>query len=62
VTVSERGIQSVRPFPAQDSHHCVFEYIYFARPDSRVFGRNVYEVRKALGRQLARERPCRPTS
>jgi amidophosphoribosyltransferase len=57
VTVSAGGVESVRPFPRADRHNCVFEYIYFARPDSRVFGRNVYEVRKELGRQLAREAP-----
>ncbi|HYY06291.1 MAG TPA: amidophosphoribosyltransferase [Candidatus Limnocylindria bacterium] len=57
LTVSERGLDAVYPFPKQETHTCVFEYIYFARPDSRVFGRNVYEVRKALGRQLARESP-----
>jgi amidophosphoribosyltransferase len=55
VVVGERGIESVRAFPRLPSHHCVFEYVYFARPDSLIFGRNVYEVRKGLGRELARE-------
>ena len=55
VIVGEKGIESIRPFLPAPRHQCVFEYIYFARPDSRVFGRNVYEVRKVLGRQLARE-------
>lgn len=55
LVVDARGVESVRPFPPARPHHCVFEFVYFARPDSLVFGRNVYEVRKALGRQLARE-------
>jgi len=58
IIVSEQGIASIHPFPVDDTRRCVFEYIYFARPDSRVYGRNVYEVRKALGRQLAREHPA----
>jgi amidophosphoribosyltransferase len=57
VMIGARGVESVRPFPPAERHHCVFEYIYFARPDSLVYGRNVYEVRKELGRQLARESP-----
>src|SRR5262245_22227609 len=55
VVIGPEGIESVRPFGPAPAHHCVFEYVYFSRPDSLVFGRNVYEVRKELGRQLARE-------
>jgi amidophosphoribosyltransferase len=55
--VSAAGVESFRPFPAAPRTSCIFEYIYFARPDSRVYDRNVYEVRKELGRQLAREQP-----
>ncbi len=53
--ISQDGCQSLKPFAKADHVPCVFEHIYFSRPDSRVFGRNVYEVRKELGRQLARE-------
>ena len=58
VIISDEGIESLRFAPEQKSRPCIFEYIYFARPDSVVNGRNVYEVRKSMGRELAREAPA----
>ena len=58
VVASADGVRSLFPFPRAPLTRCVFEYVYFARPDSTVFGRNVYQVRKELGRQLAREAPA----
>jgi amidophosphoribosyltransferase len=55
--VGPEGTQSLHPFPAAPAAHCIFEHVYFARPDSYVFGRSVNEVRTELGRQLAREQP-----
>jgi amidophosphoribosyltransferase len=55
--ISKHGLQSYFPLPATLSQPCIFELIYFARPDSDIFGRNVHMTRKAFGRQLAREAP-----
>jgi amidophosphoribosyltransferase len=57
VTFGPDGMESLKPFPPVPHAKCVFEYIYFSRPDSTLYGRGVYQVRKELGRQLARENP-----
>jgi amidophosphoribosyltransferase len=56
--IDMEGIQSFKPFLQKPRAQCIFEFIYFARPDSFIFNRNVYEVRKSLGTQLARESPA----
>ena len=55
VIVENNKLSSVKPFPIQKSRPCVFEYIYFARPDSIINGRCAYEYRKKLGSELAKE-------
>ena len=58
VVISDSGIESLRPFPPRPMRPCIFEYIYFARPDSIVHGKPVYNVRKAMGAELAKEAPA----
>jgi amidophosphoribosyltransferase len=55
VVVSEHGLKSIRPFPAAPKAQCIFEHVYFSRPDSYVFGESVNETRTEFGRKLARE-------
>ena len=57
LVISDGGLRSFHPFPKAPLSHCVFEHVYFARPDSYVFGRSVNEVRTALGQHLAIESP-----
>jgi amidophosphoribosyltransferase len=55
VIIDADGLRSLKPFPPLPLSHCIFEHVYFARPDSEVFGESVNEVRTELGRRLARE-------
>ncbi len=57
LVIARDGVRSIKPFPPAPLNHCVFEHVYFARPDSYVFGQSVNEVRTNLGRILAREQP-----
>ena len=57
VVIDADGVKSFFPLPRQPARPCIFEYIYFARPDSIVHGRSVYDARKAMGAELAREAP-----
>lgn len=58
IIFDEKGMRSIRVYPDDKKKaHCIFEYIYFARPDSFMFGRNVYEMRIGFGKELAKEHP-----
>jgi len=59
VIIGKEGIKSIKTKTSGLRSFCIFEFIYFARPDSTIFGRNVYETRKAHGRCLAKESPAK---
>lgn len=58
VLIDDNGLTSIKPFTQKKSAMCIFEFIYFARPDSNIFNHNVYKTRKKLGKKLAQECPA----
>ncbi|MBY6005829.1 amidophosphoribosyltransferase [Salipiger bermudensis] len=57
VVITEKGVESTHPFRSRNSRFCIFEHVYFSRPDSIIGGRSVYETRRQIGVELAREAP-----
>ena len=57
VVITDKGVESHYPFRKQPSRFCIFEHVYFSRPDSIIGGRSVYETRRQIGIELAREAP-----
>ncbi|MBT6330888.1 MAG: amidophosphoribosyltransferase [Kordiimonadaceae bacterium] len=55
VTVTEKGLKSLKPFPVSHPRPCIFEHVYFSRPDSLTNGTSIYKVRKNIGKELAKE-------
>jgi amidophosphoribosyltransferase len=59
VRINDKGVESHKPFPTEKPQQCIFELIYFSRPDSNIFGHSVDRTRRFFGRSLAREHPVK---
>ncbi len=58
VVITPEGIQERQAIPAEGNALCIFEYVYFARPDSRMYNKSIHEARRRMGHELAKEHPC----